>query len=149
MIGFALGSAALALVALWVTRKGRVSGNVWVGRLGIVAHRHAVPRLVVRLDLHRDGPPAVGRRAQPEPRRRRRRLAAHRARCVHRDQHRDDPHQSLIAFTLLYGVLAVFWFRLMHRYAIEGVADSEHDPSPDNPDNDPDGAAERPLSFAY
>ena len=37
MIGFALGSAALALVAFWVTRKGRVSGNVWVGRLGIVA----------------------------------------------------------------------------------------------------------------
>ena len=37
MIGFALGSAALALVAFWVTRKGRVSGNVWVGRLGIAA----------------------------------------------------------------------------------------------------------------
>jgi cytochrome d ubiquinol oxidase subunit I len=36
----------------------------------------------------------------------------------------------------------------MHRYTIEGVADSERDPSPDNPDNDPD-AADRPLSFAY
>ena len=40
-------------------------------------------------------------------------------------------------FTLLYGMLAVFWYRLMHRYAIQGVADSEHDPSPDKPDNDP------------
>ena len=60
---------------------------------------------------------------------------------------------SLISFTLLYGVLAVFWYRLMHRYTVEGVADSEHDPSPDNPDNriDPDDpdAAQRPLSFAY
>ena len=56
---------------------------------------------------------------------------------------------SLIAFTLLYGILAVFWYRLMHRYAIQGVADSEHDPSPDNPDNDPGTAHERPLSFAY
>ena len=60
---------------------------------------------------------------------------------------------SLVSFTLLYGVLAVFWYRLMHRYTIEGVADSERDYSPDNPDNhiDPDDpdAAERPLSFAY
>jgi len=56
---------------------------------------------------------------------------------------------SLISFTLLYSVLAVFWYRLMHRYTIEGVADSERDPSPDNPDNDPDSASDRPLSFAY
>ena len=60
---------------------------------------------------------------------------------------------SMVAFTLLYGVLAVVWFKLMHRYAIEGVAATEHDPSPDNPANyrdrnDPD-ATDAPLSFAY
>jgi cytochrome d ubiquinol oxidase subunit I len=60
---------------------------------------------------------------------------------------------SMVAFTLVYGLLAVFWYRLMKRYAVEGVADTERDPSPDNPDNQPDpsdpDAAERPLSFAY
>jgi len=60
---------------------------------------------------------------------------------------------SMSAFTLLYGVLAVVWFKLMHRYAVEGVAATEHDPSPDNPVNhrDPDDpdAANAPLSFAY
>jgi cytochrome d ubiquinol oxidase subunit I len=55
---------------------------------------------------------------------------------------------SLVGFTLLYGVLAVVWYRLMHRYAIEGVADTEHDPSPDNRPDEPD-ATDRPLSFAY
>ncbi|MHB1491379.1 MAG: cytochrome ubiquinol oxidase subunit I, partial [Cellulomonas sp.] len=54
---------------------------------------------------------------------------------------------SMVAFTLLYAALAVVWYKLIHRYAIEGVADSEKDVSPDNPDN-PDGA-DRPLSFAY
>ncbi len=60
---------------------------------------------------------------------------------------------SLALFTLLYGVLAVVWFRLMKRYASEGVADTEKDVSPDNPDNKPDpndpASADRPLSFAY
>ena len=51
---------------------------------------------------------------------------------------------SLIAFTLLYAVLAVLWWRLMVRYAAHGVADTEPDVSPDQ-DADPD----RPLSFAY
>jgi cytochrome d ubiquinol oxidase subunit I len=59
---------------------------------------------------------------------------------------------SMAAFTLLYGALMVVWFKLMKRYAVEGVADTEKDVSPDNPDNHPDNdpdAADRPLSFAY
>ena len=60
---------------------------------------------------------------------------------------------SLIALTALYGVLAVIWFRLMHRYAVEGVADTEHDPSPEGRSGrDPDDTgsdASAPLSFAY
>jgi cytochrome bd ubiquinol oxidase subunit I len=54
---------------------------------------------------------------------------------------------SLIAFTLLYGVLAVLWYRLMHRYTIEGVAPSEKDHSPEARPDDAD--ADAPLSFAY
>ena len=51
---------------------------------------HAVPRLVVRLDLHRDGAPALGSRPQPhgdrpDP-------AAHYARRLHGGQPRHDAH---------------------------------------------------------
>jgi cytochrome d ubiquinol oxidase subunit I len=53
---------------------------------------------------------------------------------------------SMIAFTVVYGVLAVVWYRLMHRYTIEGAPDEVHDDSPEarTPDD-----ADRPLSFAY
>jgi cytochrome d ubiquinol oxidase subunit I len=53
---------------------------------------------------------------------------------------------SMIVFTLLYGVLAVVWYRLMHRYAIQGVPSTVRDESPEASDDD---AADRPLSFAY
>ena len=45
----------------------------------------------------------------------------------------------------LYGVLAVVWYRLMHRYAIEGVPRTVRDESPEAAGDDSD----RPLSFAY
>jgi cytochrome d ubiquinol oxidase subunit I len=54
---------------------------------------------------------------------------------------------SLIAFTLLYGVLAVVWFRLMRRYAAQGVAATERDVSPDA--RGADAPSDQPLSFAY
>ena len=54
---------------------------------------------------------------------------------------------TLIVFTLLYGVLAVVWFRLMHRYAIQGVRGPSTTPAR-TPRHDPD-SARRPLSFAY
>ncbi len=55
---------------------------------------------------------------------------------------------SLIVFTLLYGVLAVVWFRLMKRYAVQGVAETEVDPSPEA--RAAAGAeGDKPLSFAY
>lgn len=148
MIGFALGSAALALVAFWVTRKGRVSGNVWVGRLGIAAI--ATPFLAssfgwIFTEMGRQ-PWVVAPNPNPGGVDGVWLLTA---RGVSTVTSTGTVLTSLIAFTLLYGVLAVFWYRLMHRYAIQGVADSEHDPSPDNPENDPDTAHERPLSFAY
>ncbi|WP_421734315.1 cytochrome ubiquinol oxidase subunit I [Cellulomonas sp.] len=147
MIGFGAGSAALALVALWVTRKGRVNGNVWFGRLGIVAL--LTPFLAssfgwIFTEMGRQ-PWVVAPNPNPSGVDGVWLLTA---RGVSTVTSAGTILTSLIAFTLLYGVLAVFWYRLMHRYTIEGVADTEHDPSPDNPDNDPD-AADRPLSFAY
>jgi cytochrome d ubiquinol oxidase subunit I len=50
---------------------------------------------------------------------------------------------SMITFTLVYAVLGVFWFRLIHRYAVEGAPQVEPPPHPDEVD------ASRPLSFAY
>jgi cytochrome d ubiquinol oxidase subunit I len=55
---------------------------------------------------------------------------------------------SMVLFTLVYAVLAVAWFRLMHRYTIGGVEDDPVDPSPDNPANQTQDV-DRPLSFAY
>src|SRR5690606_24245209 len=53
---------------------------------------------------------------------------------------------SLIVLTLVYAVLAVVWYRLMHRYTVEGVPDAVRDESPEaqTPDD-----TDRPLSFAY
>jgi cytochrome d ubiquinol oxidase subunit I len=53
---------------------------------------------------------------------------------------------SMIGFTLLYAALGVVWYRLIHRYTIEGVTDV-HDESPEAQAKDDD--ADKPLSFAY
>jgi len=148
MIGFGVGSAALALVALWVTRKGRVSSSVWVSRLALVAL--ATPFLAssfgwIFTEMGRQ-PWVVAPNPNPGGVDGVWLLTA---RGVSTVTSTGTILTSLIAFTVLYGILAVFWYRLMHRYTVEGVADSEHDPSPDNPDNDPTGAPDRPLSFAY
>jgi len=152
MIGFGVGSAALALVALWVTRKGRVSDNVWVSRLAIVAL--ATPFLAssfgwIFTEMGRQ-PWVVAPNPNPSGVDGVWLLTA---RGVSTVAGPGSILTSLIAFTALYAVLAVVWYRLMHRYAVEGVADSEKDPSPDNPANRPDPddptSADRPLSFAY
>lgn len=150
MIGLALGSVALAAAALWLTRKDQVSGNKWLARIGIWAI--PTPFLAsafgwIFTEMGRqpwvvapnpDGVDGVWLLTQ---------------RGVSQVVSPATIIISMVAFTLLYGVLAVFWYRLMHRYTIEGVADSEKDVSPDNPDNMPDpddeSAADRPLSFAY
>jgi cytochrome d ubiquinol oxidase subunit I len=150
MIGLAAGSALLALMALWMTRKGRVSGSRWLARVGIWAiptpflasafgwiftEMGRQPWVVYPNPTGVDGVWLLTERGVSE-------VVSPTMVVI-----------SIIAFTLVYGVLAVFWFRLMKRYAAEGVADTEKDYSPDNPDNQPDpddpAAAERPLSFAY
>jgi cytochrome bd ubiquinol oxidase subunit I len=150
MIGFALGSAALALTAMWLTRNGRVSGNTWLARIGIWAI--PTPFLAsafgwIFTEMGRQ--PWV---VAPNPSG----IDEIRLLTMRGVSEVVSPTEvviSLVVFTLLYGVLAVAWFRLMKRYAVEGVADKEKDVSPDNPDNKPDpndpASADRPLSFAY
>ena len=150
MIGFAAGSAALALAALWFTRKGRVSGNKWFARIGI----WAIPTPFIASSFgwiftEMGRQPWV---VAPNPSG----IDSIRLLTERGVSEVVSPTEviiSMVAFTLLYGVLAVVWFRLMKRYAVEGVADTEKDVSPDNPDNKPDPndptSADKPLSFAY
>ncbi|WP_029289062.1 cytochrome ubiquinol oxidase subunit I [Cellulomonas sp. HZM] len=145
MIGFGIGSAALAVAALWLTRRGRVTDKKWFGTLGIVAI--VTPFLAssfgwVFTEMGRQ-PWVVAPNPNPSGVDGVYLLTA---RGVSTSPGAGSILTSLIAFTLLYGVLAVLWYRLMHRYTIEGVADSEKDPSPEAR-SEQDAAA--PLSFAY
>jgi cytochrome d ubiquinol oxidase subunit I len=53
---------------------------------------------------------------------------------------------SLAVFTLLYGALAVIWFWLIRRYVVEGPLEHDAEPAPPAPPGDDEVA---PLSFAY
>ncbi|GAB6903850.1 cytochrome ubiquinol oxidase subunit I [Kineosporia succinea] len=137
MILFGVLGAALGVVGLWVTRKGRNPGR-WFGRLALIAipgpflanltgwvftEMGRQPWVVapnpdgdwtIRM-LTQDGVSTVG------------------------------PWSvgiSLVTFTLLYGSLAIAWFGLIRRYAAAGAPGIE-----EAPDHDDD--ADRPLSFAY
>ena len=82
MIGLGMFAAAGAALILWLTRKGRTPGVRWLGALGLSLPIAPRSRQLVRLDLHRDGPPAVGRLRADDHRVRRlaRRLASSRPR---------------------------------------------------------------------
>ncbi|MFC8599151.1 MULTISPECIES: cytochrome ubiquinol oxidase subunit I [unclassified Isoptericola] len=144
MIGFAAFSAALALLALWLTRKGRVSDNVWLGRLGILA----LPMPFIACSFGWIFT-EVGRQpwvVAPNP------SGIDQVRLLtERGVSTAVPWGvilgSMIALTLVYALLAVVWYRLMHRYTIEGVPASVRDESPEAQSSDDD--ADRPLSFAY
>jgi cytochrome d ubiquinol oxidase subunit I len=53
---------------------------------------------------------------------------------------------SLLLFTLIYAVLAVIWFWLIRRYVVEGPLEHDAEPAPPKPPGDDEIA---PLSFAY
>jgi len=53
---------------------------------------------------------------------------------------------SLTTFTVLYGVLAVLWFWLLKRYIVEGPLEHDAEPAAPAPPGDDEVA---PLSFAY
>ncbi|WP_250447458.1 cytochrome ubiquinol oxidase subunit I [Actinotalea sp. C106] len=154
MIGLGAGSAALALVALWLIRRGRVTDKPWFGRLGLLAI--PTPFLAsafgwIFTEMGRQ-PWVVHPNPDPSGVDGVWMLTA---RGVSTAVGPGAVIGSMVAFTLLYGVLAVVWFRLMKRYASEGVAATEVDPSPEARRDDPGGpdgpgdSSDRPLSFAY
>jgi cytochrome d ubiquinol oxidase subunit I len=53
---------------------------------------------------------------------------------------------SLATYTAVYAVLAVIWFWLIRRYVVEGPLEHDAEPAPPMPPGDDDVA---PLSFAY
>jgi cytochrome d ubiquinol oxidase subunit I len=142
MIGWAGFSLALAAFAFWATRKGRVSDSLWLSRLGLVSL--ATPFLACSFGwifTEAGRQPWV---VAPNP------TGLDDVRLLTARGVSDiSPGlvlTSMIAFTVVYGVLAVVWYRLMHRYTIEGAPDEVHD---DSPEARTDDDADRPLSFAY
>ncbi len=151
MIGLAAGSALLSLAALWFTRKGRVTDNVWFSRIAIAAiptpflasafgwiftEMGRQPWVVVP-NPNPGGVDGVWMLT---------------ARGVSDVVSPGAVITSMVAFTLLYAALAVVWGKLMIRYARHGVADEEIDVSPDGPRasaTDTDEDSTTPLSFAY
>ena len=145
MIGLGVFSAALAVWALWATRKGRVSDNRWLSRLAVIAI--PMPFLAcsfgwIFTEVGRQpwvvAPNPTGIDA----------VSLLTQRGVSTAVPAGVILASMIGFTVLYAALGVVWYRLIHRYAIEGVPDV-HDESPEAREPDDDDDANRPLSFAY
>ncbi|MBY8857635.1 cytochrome ubiquinol oxidase subunit I [Nocardia sp. CA2R105] len=137
MITWAGGSALIALLGLWLTRRGRIPGQRWFGWLSL---------LVIPTPFLGNSAGWVFTEMGRQP-------------WVVAPNPTGDPHlrmtvqqavsgntagtvlTSLIVFTALYGVLAIVWFFLMRRYVIEG-------PEALAAASGQDGAVEK-LSFAY
>ncbi|KAA0916492.1 cytochrome ubiquinol oxidase subunit I [Dietzia sp. ANT_WB102] len=143
MIGLGVGSAALAVVGLWVTRRSApMPDQRWLGILGLAAI--PFPFLAnsagwIFTEMGRQpwvvhpnptGDPVISLLVSQG-------VSDHPAWLV---------MTTLIGFTIVYGGLAVVWFYLIRRYTIEGPL--EHDAEP-HLASDGDGDADRPLSFAY
>jgi cytochrome d ubiquinol oxidase subunit I len=143
MIGLGVFSAALALAGLWFTRGGRVSDSRLLERLALVAlpmpflagtmgwiftEMGRQPWVVAPNPSGVDGVwMLVAAGVSPNP--------------------AWQVALSLVVFTLLYGALAVVWFGVMRRYAVEGAPLAEP-AAPDDGSGAPD-AGDRPLAFAY
>ncbi|MFD6675764.1 cytochrome ubiquinol oxidase subunit I [Rhodococcus zopfii] len=142
MIGLGVGSLALALAGLWVTRGGRLPDQKWFGWLSIAAI--PTPFLAnsagwIFTEMGRQ--PWV---VHPNP------TGVDMIRLTV-DQGVSDHAPatviaSLVAFTLVYAALGVVWFWLIRRYTIEGPL--PHDVHPPGHD-EPDDGRPKQLSFAY
>ncbi len=138
MIGLGAGSAALALAALWYTRKGRSPSSVWFKRLSLIAI--PMPFLAASFgwiftEMGRQPWVVYPNATGTDPIYLQTLFGVSDAVSV------GEVLTSMIVFTLVYAILAVFWYRLMVRYAVEGPPVIEPE-SPDDP-------SDRPLSFAY
>jgi len=142
MIGFMAVPGAFALLALWLTRGGRIPDNRWFARFAVLTiptpflassagwvftEMGRQPWVVVPAP---DGDQLVRLMVQDG-------VSNHAPGTV---------MFSLAVFTLLYGTLAVVWFWLMRRYVVEGPLEHDSEPAPPTPPDKDDVA---PLSFAY
>ncbi len=140
MIGLAVFSAATALAALWLTRKGAFTDKKWFGRLAlwsIPAPFLAASFGWIFTEMGRQpfvvAPNPTGSDMVYMLTRHGVSLAASNGEVL----------TSMVIFTIIYAVLGVFWYRLIVRYAQEGAPSTEAS-TPREDDGD-DG----PLSFAY
>ena len=141
MIGLAAGSAVLAVLGLWATRREvRAPTQAWIGTVAVACI--PFPFLAnsagwIFTEMGRQ-PWVVAPNPTGDPL-----LSLMVGQGVS-----DHPAWlvvlTLVGFTLVYGLLAVVWFVLMRRYAAEGPQD--HDAEPHVADADD---ADRPMSFAY
>jgi cytochrome d ubiquinol oxidase subunit I len=142
MIGFLLIPVAFAIVMLWLTRRGRVPDQRWLGWFGLITI--PTPFLAnsagwVFTEMGRQ--PWV---VAPNP------TGDQLVRLTVQDGVSDHAAAtvvfSLAVFALLYGVLAVVWLWLLRRYVVEGPQEHDSEPAPPAPPTHDDVA---PLSFAY
>ncbi|MBO0856218.1 MAG: cytochrome ubiquinol oxidase subunit I [Nocardia sp.] len=136
MITWAAGSAAIALLGFWMTRRGRIPDHRWFGWLSLICI--PTPFLGnsagwVFTEMGRQpwvvAPSPTGDRNI--------RITVQQAVS---GNSAGTVLTSLIVFTLLYAALAVVWFYLMRRYVIEG---------PETPAPQGDTDVVEKLSFAY
>jgi cytochrome d ubiquinol oxidase subunit I len=142
MIGLLAIPVLFALVALWLTRRGRIPNQRWfswfalltipapflansagwvfteMGRQPWIVAPNPTGDQMVRLTVGQG-------------------VSAHSTALV---------VVSLVTFTLVYAVLAVIWFWLIRRYVIEGPQEHDAEPAPPGP---PVEDEVPPLSFAY
>ena len=142
MIGLLAVPVLFALVALWLTRGGRIPNQRWfswfalltlptpflansagwvfteMGRQPWVVAPNPAGDQMVRLTVFQG-------------------VSGHSAAMV---------VTSLVTFTLVYAALAVVWFWLIRRYVVEGPLEHDSEPAPPRPPGDDELA---PLSFAY
>lgn len=138
MIGLAAFSAALALAALWLTRKGKTTDKKWFSQLSLIAL--PMPYLAASFgwiftEMGRQ--PFV---VAPNP------TGSDQVYLMTQFGVSEVVPAgviltSLIVFTVVYAVLGVFWFKLIRRYSAEGLPEAVQPEVHDDSD--------KPLSFAY
>jgi cytochrome d ubiquinol oxidase subunit I len=142
MIGLLAIPVLFALVALWLTRRGRLPDQRWFSWYALLTI--PIPFLAnsagwVFTEMGRQPWVVV-----PNP------TGDQMVRLTVQDGVSDHATGivvlSLVTLTLVYAVLAVIWFGLIKRYAAEGPQDHDSEPAPPAP---PDEKEAAPLSFAY
>lgn len=142
MIGLLAIPVLFAVVALWLTRGGRIPDRRWFSWLALVAL--PAPFLAnisgwVFTEMGRQPwivvPNPTGDQQV--------RFTVHEAVSHHAA---GVVVISLVTFTLVYAVLAVIWFWLLKRYVVEGPQEHDAEPAAPRPPSDNEVA---PLSFAY